>query len=399
MKIMQKISVLLARIGNKKTFWAIIFLLALSIRLIMIFLLGANKLHYGDEFTYYKIATSLTNGEGFSLNGEPTAIVSPAYPTFLALATTFSKSILWLKLLQAILASLGVILIYNFTKQLTGSISARIAALAYAIYPPISYLSAVLYPQLLGSLWILVIFYLWLLWKNRKISIEKAFLWGILIGIGLSLIPMLLIIAIIPSYQILRRPSTIASALAGIILILAPWTARNAIKFNRFIPLSTVGWANLWAGNCEYTTPSSGSFPIYRTSEGKYLQSLPLDQSIKEYRKRVLNYIFKHPARVIYMYPLKFINFWRPYPKPITKTKASSVKYKIIFAVSYLILLLFAIKGMILNWSRSEIKAIVFSMLLFAAGYAIFFTRVRFRLPAEVLLIVLGSMCFGTANK
>jgi hypothetical protein len=41
--------------------------------------------------------------------------------------------------------------------------------------------------------------------------------------------------------------------LVALVLTLAPWTIRNAIVFNAFIPVSTMGGSNLWQGNVPLT--------------------------------------------------------------------------------------------------------------------------------------------------
>jgi len=78
---------------------------------------------------------------------------------------------------------------------------------------------------------------------------------------------------------------------------------------------------------------SSGSYPVYRTDEGKEISLLGEFEAADEFKRRAFEYIGKHPLRTLMMYPLKFLNFWRLYPRPVTQTRSASVKSKALYAL------------------------------------------------------------------
>ncbi len=353
-------------------------------------LTGFNKTLFGDERTYWSVAQSLVGGGGFSINGVPTASVLPVYPLFVAAVAALHKSLAAVKIAQAALGALVVVLAYFVAKELGCPKSAALAAAAIAVYPPQVYLATVLYPQLLATLWVMLLFWLALRRAGGIDGIGAAG-FGMLVAVGVLVVPMLVLVAAPVSLRLLRRLRAWVFAASGFLILMAPWTARNAVVFGRFIPLSTTGWMNFWAGNCEYTTPTSGSRPIYFTGEGQEISSLGELSASSEFRRRAVDYVLTHPIRTAGMWFLKFLNFWRPYPVPVTPGAAPWWK-KALYMVSWLPVFLLSAFAAWRDWRRAEVRLVVASVLLFAAGYAFFFTRVRFRMPVEPLLL-----CFGTS--
>lgn len=374
---------------------AIISAFAVACRIALIFYIGASHLSFGDEKSYWEIGKSILFGTGFSLNGVPTSALSPIFSIFAAITSLFWHNPVSTKLVQAILSVVNVWLVYAIAKYFCDNRWALVAAILYAFSVPQIYLTSVLYPQFLGSIWVLILFFVFLKYRNRNLSSFGAALFGAFIAFGALLIPMLLILAILPSLELNKGYKNWLAAILGFIIVLTPWVARNTITIGKPIIFTSTGWLNFWAGNSEYTTASSGSYPVYRTDEGKEIISLGEFKSVVEFRKQAFEYIGKHPLRVLTMYPLKFLNFWRFYPKPVTKTKISSTNFKIIYAIFWLPVLVMSMLYFVVRRKDKSIRVIFFSIFLFALGYSIFFTRVRFRMPIEPMLLIFAVAFFN----
>src|SRR5699024_9635721 len=72
-----------------------------------------------------------------------------------------------------------------------------------------------------------------------------------------SLIPLLLLALVV----LLRHPTLSRNRRAGaallfagcVVALLIPWTVRNALRYERFLPLDTVGYYVIWYDNTDLT--------------------------------------------------------------------------------------------------------------------------------------------------
>ncbi|HEY1628517.1 MAG TPA: hypothetical protein VGF52_01590, partial [Tepidisphaeraceae bacterium] len=129
--------------------------LALALLIIAIlYLLLQNPywVRYGDSEVYLSLARSLLRGQGYRYNGQPVAIVTPAWPFILAAAMKISTSLGFLKLLPMLamlgfFAVAGAILNYYTTPRVTA-----ICLITAAILQPVCYLSYMFFSDALFSL-------------------------------------------------------------------------------------------------------------------------------------------------------------------------------------------------------------------------------------------------------
>jgi len=241
-----------------------VLLLALLLRLIFSIGVMRSVLHIlpENEITdgYNQIAENLHSGHGYRefVNHPPTLQRPPGYPVFLFLLFHgFGVHYLWVQVVQAALGILGCWLLYLLGRWVLSERLGIAAALLYAIYPNSIEYAARLYAENLYFPLFLVFAY-FLCRASIRASIGEGLLAGAFWGLGLltrgtlAALPAALPVGLILSAAHRRTAGrwlrwTIPAALAAI-LVLAPWTARNARLTGRFVPVSAWGWAPFYHG-------------------------------------------------------------------------------------------------------------------------------------------------------
>lgn len=239
-----------------------------------------------DAAAYAAIAENLAEGEGFTVGPaatQPSSNYSPGLPLFLAglYEVTGGEHERFARLALALIGALSVLFAYLIGRKLCriqralknasyrgpNSASAEfgpalIGALVAAIYPAFLEYQGMLMSEPLAATLLSggVLAVLWA-WEG---SWSRWLLPGALFG-GLALVrPEYLAIAALVALVVFareakedwRRSLTRAAIFLGaLVLVVAPWTTRNAVALDRFVPISTGGGQVLFAGTY---LPSNG---------------------------------------------------------------------------------------------------------------------------------------------
>jgi len=214
-----------------------------------------------DAAAYATIAANLDRGGGFTLGAgatQPASNYSPGLPLLAAGIYKLSGGVheRTARLALALLGTLAVAFTYLIGRRLSGPIAGLIGAAAIAIYPAlIEYQGMLMSEPLAASL--LSGAALAMLSASDGGQAWRWLLAGGLFG-GLALVrPEYLGVALLVSLVVLAKnwqdgwrkalvPSLLV--LVGVAVIVAPWTVRNAIALDRFVPVSTGGGQVLFAG-------------------------------------------------------------------------------------------------------------------------------------------------------
>ena len=116
--------------------WALM-VAALVVRLVFFYVMfGGVPAPAQDTAKYWGIAKSLVKGDGYHLNGSPTAFILPLYPLFLAAHySLFGEGHLPVVMIQLILNLFCVFLAFLIGREVVGRRVGVIAAALAAIYP------------------------------------------------------------------------------------------------------------------------------------------------------------------------------------------------------------------------------------------------------------------------
>jgi hypothetical protein len=181
--------------------------------------------------------------------------------------------------------------------------------------------------------------------------------------------------------------------LAVAVTLVVPWTIRNYSQFHAIIPVSANGGLNLLLGNSPNTTATSGvnvDISAYMKQTEEFTE-LGRDDFLKHC---AVEYIKAHPGEAAWLYVRKVAGYFHFRNKLFTQGEGSVLR-DLVMAASYYPLLLLAAGR--LFWAKRfplTITEVVIYVIYFGNALlsAIFFTRIRFRIPFDALLIVLAAL-------
>ncbi|MEZ5077958.1 MAG: hypothetical protein R2725_10985 [Solirubrobacterales bacterium] len=246
-----------------------------------------------DAAAYAAIAANLERGEGFTVGPEatqPSSNYSPGLPLLVAGIYELTGGVheRLARVVLAVIGTLGVLFAYLLGRRLaTGPIrppghpprqgeagdrravvAGLVAGLAVAVYPALLEYQGMLMGEPLAATLlsgaVLAIFWAW-----DGAALARWLLPGALLGaltlvrpeyLGVSV--LLALVVALASWQRLvpdsgtnldrggwtRRLAVGGVLLVGVALVVVPWTVRNAVALDRFVPISTGGGQVLFAG-------------------------------------------------------------------------------------------------------------------------------------------------------
>jgi 4-amino-4-deoxy-L-arabinose transferase-like glycosyltransferase len=275
------------------------------------------------------IAAALVSGLGFSspyagAPNAPTAQQPPLYPLMLAgifkLFGICTVASAWTAVLvNALAGAVTAVLLYHVGRIHFGETVGTLAAWLWVL--PWMYqtnaFSVSLTTAYLAALGLTALF----LWDPKRLEGNRRWLvLGVYSGLLVLLQPTLLTVVLVyGGWLAVSKGSSprVLIALAGFLLTLAPWTVRNYVTFERFIPLRDNLGLELWLGNrpgMQGTVDFSVDFPgadpanYARLGELRFMDG-KLEASSKFIRSAPTAFI----GRVL----RRMVEFWYvPYPFP-----------------------------------------------------------------------------------
>lgn len=227
-----------------------------------------------DPARYIGFGQAIADGKGFiePFTGSPTAYYPPGYPWFVGIATWLSRPltdnpVTAIVVIQALLGATTVIAGGIVGRRLGGRRVAVAAMVGLALYPNLVFHSGtVLGETLYIALFIAFCAVIVSGPGFGAIGARRVTGAGVLLGLAVLVRPISL--AIVPVLALawwvetrdrrLVLRSTALTVLAVIVCI-APWTVRNTIRMDAFIPISTNTGENLCIGHAEGAT---GAFAL-----------------------------------------------------------------------------------------------------------------------------------------
>jgi hypothetical protein len=177
---------------------------------------------------------------------------------------------------------------------------------------------------------------------------------------------------------------------------LVGWGIRNDARLGSFVPVSTNGGVNLLLGNNENTTPTSGvEVDISRYEAEARRRHLDEVETDRFYREEALDWITGNPRSAAALYVGKLANFFNFRSNVVSESQQSGLTDLLGALTYYPLLILFIVRlarFRNLPLVRGE-GLLASSYLAYALSAAVFFTRVRFRVPVDQLMI--GVVAIG----
>jgi len=355
--------------------------------------LGNTLRFLPDEQDYYDIATNIVRQFSYSLNGEnPTAYRPPGYPLFLSMFRYFGGGIIFLRILNFFIFGFGIYLVYKTLQREHSSLAGLIGAFLLVGYPVIFFTSGTLYPQILASVLFLLIFYLF---TKDSSKFWIYILCGLLFGFLILTVPTFIFaLLLFPVWMGPRHKQWVGYLTMVIvaILLLSVWGIRNFILFDDYIFVSTNSGENLLLGNSENTTPSKGTFDLSKyTSFAETLNEVERD---RYYRSEAIDYIRNNKLQTFQIYILKVLNYFHYRNELVTRSEGTQIRDTIMLITYGSLLLLFIIRLFLVKEYKISYFERTLIMLYISSAFftAVFFTRIRFRIPYDFLLIMIVAL-------
>ncbi|MBI5094615.1 MAG: glycosyltransferase family 39 protein [Candidatus Hydrogenedentes bacterium] len=357
---------------------------------------------YPDERDYYKIARNVASSFSFSIDGEePTAYRPPGYPLFLVPFIFLGADVSGLRILNFVLVAVCMYLTYRILSEHASPLTGVIGVLGVVCYPVLFYTAGTLYPQILGAM--LLLFIIQRLCK-RKVLLRDFLVAGVAFGYLILTIPFFLFMLLpitLWLYWIKVNGCTkkVAFMLAAACIPVLVWCVRNYTVFDSFVLVSTNSGENLLLGNSENSAADSGTnvdiAHYWNESDKMGLDEIGRD---KYFQAKAIEWIWNHKTDAIELYCKKFFNHFSYSNDLWVGEEASPFKDKLMLLTYWPLLIVCIVRILMVGQFRlSAFEVLLVGLYIFSGlVYAVFFTRIRFRLPFDFLLICLAAMFMRT---
>lgn len=413
----------------KRWLWAVI-LLALVLRLGTALVLGdtlegPEQVRIYDQVSYHALAQSLLAGRGYSFVKSwypftpaytPTAHWSFLYPLYLAgVYLLFGIHPLAARLVQAVISAvLGTWLTYRLGKKLFGERVGLLAGLLSSVYIYLFFHDAALMTESFFTLGVLAIMNVTLSLAGADPSalpaarFKRFAPWlGLGLILGLTAVLRQTILLWIPflfGWLLWSRgwktwkESLLGFSLTSLVVLLCilPWTIRNWITYQAFLPLNSNSGFAIYSSN----HPNQGVH-----FDQDYVAPLPqdLDWAVMnearlndELTKRGIGFILADPIRYLQLSWSRvgiFFNFWF--------SPGSRLLSNLMRVLSFGLYLPFFLIGIVRSIPfRQKASLIWLFALMFSALHIFTWASVRYRLPIDAALMPFAALAlFFLASK
>jgi hypothetical protein len=354
-----------------------------------------NHFRYHDEKEYFLIAQNIATHGTFSISDdEPTAWRPPGYPFLLAPFIWAGADVIGCRIVNFVFFCLGLYLIYHFLAR-HSKLAGILGIFLVLCYPVLFYAAGTLYPQTIAGTLSLLLIYL-LFAEDEELTPLKVLLAGALTGLLILIVPTYIMSFILTALWILfinkrERWSSLFTYVVAVILMLTPWTVRNFALFGEFVFISTNGGINFLLGNSANSEANLGV--NVDLSSYKRPRSFDEAQTDKLMRYYAFKHIYQHRWESLKLYVSKFVNYFNYRNVLATASEASKTR-DITMLITYGFLLGVALVrlGLGYKYPIRDYEAYIYILYVFSALFmALFFTRIRFRLPYDLTLVLINA--------
>lgn len=350
-----------------------------------------------DAVGYVQLSQNLLGAHAFHFDGGgATAYRVPGYPLFLVFSYALWQNLLPTQIVQIVIDVLTVFATYHIAKQISVSpASPFLAAAVVALHPLMVVTSLSIRPETLAVFFVTLAILLLLRTPNSlRAGIVAALLLTIAVYLKHVLIAAALIFLLAFAVRSLLVSTLKRAQLAAwlpllmLLLLLAPWVARNYVALGAFVPLTTSSGSNLYGGN---NPQADGG---YVSSEPYVLPHVTEVESDRLFTERAINWIQSNPLAFAKLLPLKIARlFW-----PLSLGTSRSVEVPgivsaaiLAITLTFYALVLYGAWRLALArhyWALLLLSTIPLTLVLFTL---LTFGAARFLLPAFPVFAVLAA--------
>jgi len=342
-------------------------------------------------------------GMGVAREGMPTAVIEPLYPLLVGGIDYLSPgNVPLIRIVQAILGALTALALCCAG----GTISPRVGMLAgvgFALFPHAVYYTGMVTTETLFialQAWALLA---WVRWRVAPLP-GRAIVFGCAAGSAFlarsAMLPLSILAVAVAVVSNRRSARTVLLAVVGFALATAPWVIRNGLAVGEYRLMPTKDGLNLWMQNHpaiqQLQLERIGSSIPRELIDGlacRELEAFPTfpDSMPEVARSRVLAsraraYIRCNPRYFVYMCWLRLRWYLR-----FTGSTVRSGTIDLVGSVTFALLLFMAAVGGRIGWRSPVVALSVLAWLASLAMHTLFHGGIRYRLPADSLLIIAAA--------
>ena len=401
---------------------------ALVARVLFVVVVDPTVPPMGDASTYHLLAQNLADGQGYirpfdsAILGEmrPTAEFPPLFPSVLAVIDRLGgDAVETQRLLMTMVGTATVVLIGLLGRRVGGNAVGLVAAGVAAVYPMLFLSEAILYAETLAVPLVVVVLIL-----AYRAADSPTPTWFALLGlaIGLSALTraeglLLVVLLTIPlglavrSADARRRLVLIGASVAATAVLVVPWTIRNAVQLDAFVPVSNNVGTAIDGANCDLTY-SGKHFGLWRFTdgprdrpqavacfEGFAIENDDFEEAAvaAEHRGDGIRYARDHVDRLPVVLTVRTLRTWGLYDPAgqidFEALEGRPRRWQAIGTWMYWALLPLAVAGTVLLVRRKQrVWPLLSTAVLVSITTMLTYGQQRFRAAAEPAIVVLAAV-------
>jgi 4-amino-4-deoxy-L-arabinose transferase-like glycosyltransferase len=386
--------------GRSRWIWLAILAIALIARLVFVAVVP-RVVVWADAREYEELARWLVGHGTYGLR----ALRAPGYPTLIAAVyLVFGKSLLALRLVEAVLGTVAVGLVGAIGSRLFGRRAGLIAATLMALHPVLAFLPSTQYSENTVVLAIALALGAafeawrrggWWRWAAAGVFLGAATLVRpnvILMWPGLALGFM---VALVRERRGWFVPMLVTSL--ALVLTVAPWTIRNHQLHGRWFFIATGGGRSFWLGNNPWTECATWTYAEPDSTTQAEIRRLPDEFALdRYYYRKGVEFIRDYPARAARLYGIKLGNLFALYPEPYARNFMSAWARWAQGLASVVVYagVLFAFR----RWrAEPALWPLTASIVSFSLVNALYYSVLRYRMVFEPCLLLMAGLGWADA--
>jgi hypothetical protein len=409
--------------GRRWWVWlGLIAVAGLALRIAYVLITKNPRAVAGDSFYYHQGANLLVDGSGFPdpiqllqfHRTTPGAAHPPGYILALAIPSLFRLDTFLDHQIWSCIIGGGTVVLFGITgKEIAGPRVGLVAAALAAVYPNVWFYDSVVMSETLilftTTLAVLVAYRF-----ARRPTIGFAIGLGVSVGAAaltraesILLVPLLIVpLALwLREVDLRRRLQLLAIAVGVTLLTIAPWVGYNLARFEHPVFLSSHLELTLLSANCDetYYGPLLG---FWAFECGTRFTPPRGDASVQEafYRRKVREYVSDHKSRVPIVVLAREARTWgllnANQQIKIDQIEGKELDTSRIALGMYYALVAFSGLGVVaLRRHRVPLTPLLAVLGAVALTVGFVYGTTRFRVPAEVSLVLLGSVGLDAAIR
>ena len=389
--------------------------LALVLRTAWVLAYGRVVSGPNDTLFYMIASNGLAEGRGYStLYGQPTAHWPPGFPFLVSLAYRLFGSHPAIALaLNVALATATAVLLYLVAERMFGRRGGLVAGSAFAVLPGPLFFTGLFLSETTFIFVLVGFLALALLLPERRWT---PLVLGIALGAAALTRGEGLLMAVIPlamwwghlsRREWLRHAAVLLAAMA---LTILPWTIRNAVVMDSFVPVATNASTTLWSGH----NPAADGGPTYappsliKRVPGNLRSPAHEVAEARLLRREALHWAVHHPLEELELIPRKLLalsgstsNVFGTWFNARGDRQLGPTSERLFGAVgdsfSYLLLLAslgsLVLVGVRRLWRiHRGMQGILAYLALCLVAYGfVYYGQYRYRMPMEPLMILVAT--------